>query len=56
MCNSRIEEIILIDYNTNLLDYEHQFMGSLHAMDSKSRIELHLVLIYIRYWSAIDSL
>ena len=37
ICNSRIGEIILIGDNTTLLDYEHQFMGSLHVVDSKSR-------------------
>ena len=37
ICNSRIWEVILIDDNTTLLDYEHQFMGSLHAVDSSSQ-------------------
>ena len=50
ICNSRIGEIILIGDNTTLLDYEHQFMGSLHVVDSKSRTQnlshgyLHRVL------------
>ena len=35
--NSRIGKVILIDDSTTLLDYEHQFMGSLHVMDSRSR-------------------
>ena len=32
ICNSRIGEVILISDNTTLLDYEHQFMGSLDAV------------------------
>ena len=35
--NSRIVKTILIDDNIILLDYEHQFMGSLYALDSRSR-------------------
>ena len=35
ICNLRIRKIILIGYSTTLLDYKHQFMGSLHALDSK---------------------
>ena len=38
ICNSRIGEVILIGYNTTLLDYGHRFMGSLHIMDSRSQI------------------
>ena len=34
--NSIIEKVILIGDNTILLDYKHQFMGSLLVMDSKS--------------------
>ena len=30
-----IREVILIGDNTTLLDYEHQFMGNVHAMDSR---------------------
>ena len=37
ICNSRICEVILIADNTTLLDYEHQFMGSLDTMDNKSQ-------------------
>ena len=33
ICKSRIEEVILIDDNTTLLNYEHQFIGSLHTVD-----------------------
>ena len=35
--NSRIWEAILIGDNTTLLDYRHHFIGSLHAVDSRSR-------------------
>ena len=38
ICNSRIGEVILISDNTTLFDYEHQFMGSLHAVDNRSQI------------------
>ena len=34
ICNSRIKEVILIDDNTTLLDYKHQFIGSLHKLDN----------------------
>lgn len=34
--NSRIGKVILIDDSTTLLYYRHQFMGSLHAADSKT--------------------
>ena len=37
ICNSRIGEVVLISDSTTLLDYGHQFMGSLHVVDSKSR-------------------
>ena len=37
ICNSRIGEVILIGDSTILLDYGHQFVGSLHTMDSRSR-------------------
>ena len=32
----RIEEVILIGDSTVLLDYGHQFIRNLHAMNSKS--------------------
>ena len=35
--DSRIEEVILIGDSIVLLDYEHQFMRSLHVMNSRSR-------------------
>ena len=35
--NSRISEAIFIGDSITLLDYGHQSMGSLHAVDSKSR-------------------
>ena len=34
ICNFKIEEVILIGDITILLDYEYQFMGSLHASRS----------------------
>ena len=37
--NSRIGEVILIGGSTTLLDYEHQFMGSLDAMDGRSQTQ-----------------
>ena len=36
ICNSKIGEVILIGDSTTLLDYGHQFIGSLHTMDSRS--------------------
>ena len=36
ICNSRIGEVILIGDNTTLLDYEHQFMGSLNVVNGRS--------------------
>ena len=36
ICNSRIKDVILIGDITTLLDYEHQFMGSLNVVDSRS--------------------
>ena len=35
--NLRIWEVILMSDSTTLLYYGYQFMGSLHAMDSKSQ-------------------
>ena len=37
--NSRIGEVILIDDRTTLLDYRHQFIGSLYAVDSRSQTQ-----------------
>ena len=34
--NSRIGKVILIGDSTTLLNYEHQFMRSLHVVDSRS--------------------
>ena len=34
--NLRIEKVILRGDKTTLLDYRHQFMGSLHAMNGMS--------------------
>ena len=45
-----IGEVILIGDNTTLLDYKHQFMWSLHTVDSRSqtratsRCYLHRIL------------
>ena len=36
ICNSRIGEVILVGDNITLLDYGHQFMRSLHIVDSRS--------------------
>ena len=50
ICNSRIGEVILIGDKTTLLDYRHQFIGSLHAVDNRlqtqtlSHCYLHKVL------------
>ena len=38
ICNSMILEVILIGDSTTLLDYEHQFIESLHAVDSRLQI------------------
>ena len=35
--NSKIGEVILIGDNTTLLNYEHQLMGSLYAMDNRAQ-------------------
>ena len=35
ICNSKIWEVILISDDITLLDYEHQFMGGLRAVDNK---------------------
>ena len=34
--NLRIGEVLLIGDNTTLLDYEHQFMGSLNVVNGRS--------------------
>ena len=44
--NLRIGEVILIGDNTTLLDYRHQFMGSLHAMDSRSWTSSFVLLLF----------
>ena len=52
ICNSSIGKVILIGDNTTLLDYRHQFIGCLDAMDCRSRTRtlshcyLHKVLEY----------
>ena len=53
ICNSRIREVILIGDKTTLLDYGHQFTGSLHVVDNRlqtqtlSHCYLHKVLEYV---------
>ena len=37
--NSNIREVILIGDSTILLNYGHQFMGSLHIVDSRSQTQ-----------------
>ena len=37
--NLRIGEVTLIGDNTTLLNYRHQFMGSLHVIDSRSQTQ-----------------
>ena len=37
--NSNIREVILIGDSTILLNYGHQFMGSLHVVDSRSQTQ-----------------
>ena len=48
ICNSRIEDVILISDITTLLDYGHLFMGSLHVMDSRSQISSFVSLLLHR--------
>ena len=49
ICSSRIRDVILIGNNTTLLDYEDKFMGSLHAIDSRSwtRVSSHYYLLRV---------
>ena len=44
--NLRIEEVILIDDNTTLLDYGHRFMESLHTVDSRSQTPSFVLLLF----------
>ena len=46
ICDLRIEEIILIGDSTILLNYGHQFIGSLHAVDSRSRILSFILFLF----------
>ena len=57
ICNSRIGEVILIGNNTSLLNYKRQFMGVYmqQIVDHKPE-HLSLIVIYIGYWSVVDSL
>ena len=38
--NSRIWEVILIDDSATLLDFKHQFMGSLYVVDNVDILDL----------------
>ena len=46
ICNSRIRNVILIGDITTLLDYEHQFMGSLNVVDSRSQTLIFVSLLF----------
>ena len=48
--NLRIKEVILIGYNTTLLDYGHQLIWSLHAVDSRSHT-LWTRIFHVRSYS-----
>ena len=55
--NSRIGEVILIGDSIILLDYEHQFIGSFMQWIVECQgPELCLVVMYIWYWSVVESL
>ena len=44
--NSRIGYVILMGDNTTLLDYKHQFIGILHAMDGRSWTLISVLLLF----------
>ena len=46
ICNSMIGEVILIGNNTTLLDYGHQFIRSLHIVDSRSWTPSFISLLF----------
>ena len=46
ICNSRIGDVILISDNTTLLNYKHQFMRSLHVVDSRLRTSSFVSLLF----------
>ena len=56
ICNSRIGKVILIVDSTTLLKYEHQFMGVCMQWIVSHGFELHFAIIYMEYWSVVDSL
>ena len=56
ICNSRIGELILIANRTTLLDYGHQFMGSLYAVDNRLQTQASPCCYLIRYYNVVDSL
>ena len=39
-----------------LLDYGHQFIGSLHAVNSRSQTRVYSHCNFIGYWSIVDYL
>ena len=41
--NTRIGEVILEDDRNTLLDYRHQVIGSLHAMDGRAQTRAMLL-------------
>ena len=44
--NLRIEKVILIGNNTILLEYKHQFIGSLHVVDSGSQTMSFVLFLF----------
>ena len=51
-----IKDVILISDSITLLYYKHQLIESLHAVYSRLQTLTYLVVIYIGYYSVIDSL
>ena len=56
ICNLRIGKVILIGDSTTLLDYRHQFTGSLLVVDSRSQTQVSSRCNFIGYWSLVDFL
>ena len=54
--NSMIGKIILINDSIVVLDYGYQFIRSLHIVIVGHGPEFRLIVIYIRYYSAVDFL
>ena len=55
ICNSTIGEVILIGDSTTLLDYGHQFIGSLHTMDYGHQFIGSLHTMDSRSWTLSSS-